>query len=128
MPSPKAVLRDINDLKLDPKVAHSGTKASGRLKQSSAHHVAEPVPVHKEVVKPALVSLPTPPLPPPVVEIKVETPEVKGDGVTDDTAAVQALFDAQEDAPVKSEPVVDDATKSAKKKEKKANKPVEPAE
>lgn len=31
MPSPKSVIRDIHDLKLDPKKAHTSTDKSGRL-------------------------------------------------------------------------------------------------
>lgn len=60
MPSPRAVLRDINDLKLDPTKAHRSIKASGRLAVPGI--VA--IPEHEEVqklekpLKSALVELP----------------------------------------------------------------------
>lgn len=47
MPSPKAVLRDIHDLKLDPKQAHSKTKRSGRLRHVVSATVLQPLEVKK---------------------------------------------------------------------------------
>jgi len=39
MPSPKAVLADIHDLKLDPTKSHNSTKKSGRLHDSEKRNV-----------------------------------------------------------------------------------------
>lgn len=52
MPSPKAVLRDIADLGLDPTVAHRHTKANGRILGPG-----EPAPA-EEPLKLALKKLP----------------------------------------------------------------------
>lgn len=60
MPSPRAVLCDIHDLKLDPTKAHRGVKASGRLAALGSAAAAEPeVPKPEKPPKPALVELPT---------------------------------------------------------------------
>lgn len=59
MPSPKAVLRDIHDLKLDPKKAHGAIRASGRLRGNvSAVMPVADVPMQPVAidVKPALIS------------------------------------------------------------------------
>lgn len=55
MPSQKAVLRDIHDMKLDPNQAHSVTRSAGRLvkRESRSHHHAEEVvatPIVEEVM------------------------------------------------------------------------------
>lgn len=42
MPSPRAVLADITDLKLDPTKAHRHTKASGRLSHGTSPVVDQP--------------------------------------------------------------------------------------
>lgn len=52
MPSPRAVLADIHDLKLDPTKAHSGVKASGRLHKKVTEEVVD------EKLKNGLVELP----------------------------------------------------------------------
>jgi hypothetical protein len=43
MPSPRTVLADINDLGLDPRVAHTQTSKSGRLKVQTEEAVVEPL-------------------------------------------------------------------------------------
>ena len=59
MPSPRAVLRDIHDLKLDPTKAHRGIKASGRLAAPGSAAAAEPeAPKPEKPLKSALVELP----------------------------------------------------------------------
>ncbi len=65
MPSPKAVLRDIHDLKLDPRKAHTAIRVSGRLRKFATVEVASaPVLKEKPVTTPGLVKLPEPVAPP----------------------------------------------------------------
>lgn len=107
MPSPRAVLRDIHDLKLDPTQRHSDIKASGRLRKHA--DAPELLPVKEEKpAKPALVKLPEPPPPVPVVEVAPPPePEV----------VVQVEV-----------PAVDEAKAAPKKAEKPAKKPAEKKE
>ncbi len=85
MPSPRTVLADIHDLNLDPKVAHTGIKASGHLRKGPvvelvAESVVEPVAELKVAepkdMKPDPVSLPEAE-PEPVKDVEIEvTPEM----------------------------------------------------
>lgn len=43
MPAPKAVLRDIYDLALDPTVAHGSVNSTGRLKNTTEAHVEKKI-------------------------------------------------------------------------------------
>jgi hypothetical protein len=60
MPSNKAVLRDIHDLRLDPKKPHRATRASGRLHKGhdkAKQEVVNAVPVKEENLRLGFVEL-----------------------------------------------------------------------
>jgi len=123
MPSPKAVLRDIHDLKLDPKTHHREIARAGRLK-----HVATSVPAPALVV-PRHVEEPKVP----VVEADVKKP-VKVDPPKSPPAKKddEPMKTEVRPEPEKSEPKVeakkDDKTppvKAAVKKEEKDEKKAE---
>lgn len=75
MPSPKAVLRDIHDLGLNPKKPYSAIKHTGRLNPGGhAPAAVEPAPVVKEkpAPKPVEVKKAEPVAPPPEPVKKAE--------------------------------------------------------
>lgn len=112
MPAPKAVLRDIKDLGLDPNKAYNETTSGGRL----SGRVLDANPKHKNIrysvvqpaatLKSALVELSN------VEEPKVEEPKV-----------VEAINEQPKtEVELQSEASVDKKVKSVKKSEKKENK------
>ncbi len=116
MPSPKAVLRDIHDLKLDPKVRHTGHGHGGRLplvgtKSVAVHHVVKHI---EPVVTPE-----------PVVELP-DFPEVKP-GVHPVVEQVQEVKAVEEPVvELKPEPVVEEIKAPEEKGEAKPEPKQEP--
>lgn len=149
MPSSKAVLRDIHDLKLDPSVVHNSTKASGRLKQGDVEIAEITVEVYKAPVtlpakikrvegkKPIImefVKLPESPTPLPTPQVEEPqdlneeivadmTTGLNDDVSSDDTVVIQAMVD-EVVKPTDEAIVMTDDTKD-KKKGKKISKLVE---
>lgn len=129
MPSSKSVLRDIHDLKLDPSVAHSGVKASGRLKKHDDVFVSIEPKLLKAVEK--IVG--------PVVKVVVLKPETTNETdkqiVVEETSdirgedATEGVLNPNDGATTVDETSVQDQSssdvRSGKKKNKKDAKPAE---
>jgi len=129
MPSPRAVLADIAEFKLDPKVAHVVTHSSGRLGKPATKTVV----AAKEPPAPKPAPSPAPP-PPPVKKVEVvaappvkEVPPVLSP-ITPPTV-VTKVKEAVVEVKVKSEPTLEvveaeEKTEEAAKKKAAGNKKV----
>jgi outer membrane biosynthesis protein TonB len=95
MPSPRAVLADITDFKLDPTVAHTTIHGTGRLAKPAGHQPVVKVEEHKkpepkpepkkvEAATPSPPPLPAPE-PPKAVEVKAPVEETKAAVVEEKT-------------------------------------------
>ncbi len=117
MPSSKAVLRDIHDLKLDPKSHHRETARAGRLKRASGAVVTAVESVVQET-KAEVLSVPAETKEKEPLAFKTEKPEPKK--LDDDQAKTEVK-------PPKAETKKDEKStvKSPSKKDEK--KPEEPA-
>lgn len=116
MPSPKAVLRDIHDLKLDPRHPHSAIRHTGRLRVPvTGVLVVEPV------IKPIVVAEAKP-------QVIVEPPVVVSKA--SETVIVEPVKkdepEAKPEAKKEEKPVEKPAKKADKKEEKKVEEQKEP--
>lgn len=114
MPSSRAVLADITDLKLDPTVAYTTTHVSGRLsKPIIAEPVAKPAPVEKPTQHKAEA---------PVVVVTEKKQEIQPAAVKIETVQDMVIEPVEEPKNALKEMKVADNTQVDDKKKVKKNK------